>query len=63
MSSYHMSRTTILLIFILAVAFFVRIAGISYGLPMWLVSDEPPFIFGALKMMELRTLVPALHTA
>ncbi|MBI2075420.1 MAG: glycosyltransferase family 39 protein [Candidatus Harrisonbacteria bacterium] len=58
-----MSRTTILLICILAVAFFVRIAGISYGLPMWLVSDEPPFIFGALKMMELRTLVPALHTA
>ncbi len=58
-----MSRTTIALLFILAVAFLVRIAGISYGLPMWLVSDEPPFIFGALKMMELRTLVPALHTA
>lgn len=56
-----MSRTTVLLICIIAVAFFVRIAGVSYGLPMWLVSDEPPFIFGALKMLELKTLVPALH--
>lgn len=58
-----MSRTAFWLIFILAVAFLARIAGISYGLPMWLVSDEPPFIFGALKMLELGTLVPALHAA
>ncbi|MDO8584867.1 MAG: glycosyltransferase family 39 protein [bacterium] len=58
-----MSRFKIALLLIIAVAFFVRLAGISYGLPMWLVSDEPPFIFGALKMMELRSLVPALHAA
>lgn len=57
-----MSRATVVLIVIIAVALFVRIAGISYGLPMWLVSDEPPFIFGALKMLELRTLIPAFHT-
>ncbi len=47
---------------IIGAAFLVRIFGINYGLPLWLVADEPPFIFGALKMIELKTLIPALHT-
>lgn len=46
---------------ILCVAFALRVAGIRYGLPMWLVADEPSSIFGALKMIELKTLVPTLH--
>ncbi len=49
------------LIFILALAFLIRIAGISYGLPLWLVDDEPPFVLAALKMLELKTLLPVLH--
>jgi hypothetical protein len=49
------------LIILLVVAFIVRVIGIGYGLPLWLVGDEPSFVFGALKMLELRTLVPALH--
>ena len=51
------------LIFILALAFLIRIAGVSYGLPLWLVDDEPPFVLAALKMLELKTLIPALHLA
>jgi hypothetical protein len=47
---------------IIGAAFLVRILGINYGLPLWLVADEPPFIFGALKMIELKTLIPALHS-
>lgn len=49
------------LLAILGVAFILRIAGISYGLPLWLVGDEASSIFGALKMIELRTFVPSLH--
>ena len=51
------------LISILALAFLIRIAGVSYGLPLWLVDDEPPFVLAALKMLELKTLLPALHFA
>ncbi len=47
---------------IIGAAFLVRILGINYGLPLWLVADEPPFIFGALKMIELKTLIPALYS-
>ena len=46
---------------ILIVAFAVRIVGIGYGLPLWLVADEPPFVLGALKMIELKTVVPRFH--
>lgn len=47
--------------FILIAAAILRLVGVGYGLPLWLVGDEPSFVFGALKMMELRTMVPALH--
>ncbi len=56
-----MNRSLKILLIICAVAFAVRVAGITYGLPAWLVADEPPFIFGALKMMELKTVLPGLH--
>jgi hypothetical protein len=42
-------------------AFVLRIAGIGYGLPLWVVADEPPFILGALQMLQTKTLIPALH--
>lgn len=50
-----------LLLILLITAALLRIIGIGYGLPLWLVGDEPSFVFGSLKMMELRTLIPALH--
>ncbi|MDP3729378.1 MAG: glycosyltransferase family 39 protein [bacterium] len=53
------SRT--LLITIVVLAFIVRIIGINYGLPLTVVGDEVPFVFGALKMLELKTLLPSLH--
>lgn len=46
---------------IVAIGALARLIGIAYGLPLWVVADEPSFIFGALKMLELKTLVPALH--
>ncbi|HCI04397.1 TPA: hypothetical protein DEW47_00215 [Patescibacteria group bacterium] len=56
-----MSKTKIILIGILTVAFLLRLLGITYGLPLWVIPDEQGSIFGALKMMELRSLIPANH--
>ena len=53
---------TIALVAVLTFAFLVRIIGIGYGLPLMPVADEPPFPLAALKMLELRTLIPTLHT-
>lgn len=50
-------------IVILVFAAAVRFVGLDYGLPLWLVGDEVSHIFGALKMMELKTLLPVLHSA
>src|SRR5262245_14064928 len=49
-----------ILLAIIFIAFVLRIIGIAYGLPLWLVSDEPPFILAALTMIEIRTLLPVL---
>ncbi len=46
---------------ILTLAFLLRIVGIGYGLPLMVVGDEPPFVLAALKMIELHTVIPALH--
>lgn len=46
---------------VLILGLLVRLAGIRYGLPLMLVADEPGHIFAALKMLELKTLIPALH--
>src|SRR3990167_7489085 len=54
-------RPKLLLIYLLVFAFLVRIAGIGYGLPLWLIDDEPPFTLAALKMIQLKTLLPASH--
>lgn len=39
----------------------LRFFGIWYGLPFSLVSDEESLIGGALRMLELRSLIPAFH--
>jgi len=46
---------------ILLLAFLLRLAGVGYGLPLWIVGDEPPFVTATLKMMELKTVLPVLH--
>lgn len=49
------------LFLVLVVGFLLRLWGVDYGLPFPLVSDEEVLIGGALKMLELRSLIPALH--
>ena len=46
---------------IIVFAFLVRIAGVGYGLPLWLFDDEPSLVTSALKMLEAKTLVPRFH--
>ena len=46
---------------IIVSAFIIRIVGIDYGLPMFLVSDEVGITGASLKMLELRTLIPSLY--
>lgn len=57
MKKYH----KILLISLFIFAFLIRLAGVSYGLPLWVINDEPSTILGSLKMMELKSIIPALH--
>lgn len=49
------------MIHILIFTFLIRVVGINYGLPLWLIDDEPPFTLAALKMLQLKTLLPAAH--
>ena len=44
-------------------AFFLRLWGITYGFPDLVVFDEPALTRGALTMLKLQTLIPALHPA
>src|SRR3989344_8430702 len=60
-SSVSRYRGRYVLGIILGAALLVRLAGITYGLPLWLVGDEPSLVFGALKMIELKTVLPVLH--
>src|SRR6267154_1616766 len=46
---------------VVMLAFLLRIAGILYGLPLMLVNDEGSLVLGALKMIEVKTVIPALH--
>ncbi len=46
---------------ILVSAFLVRILGIGYGQPYHFFGDEEALVFGALKMLELKTLFPVFH--
>lgn len=47
---------------ILLAALVLRLWGISYALPQFFVNDERANVYGALKMLELKTLVPAWHS-
>ena len=58
-SFFHIVRKPIFLILLLALV--LRLAGIFYGFPLFLVKDEPTLVYGALKMVELKTLVPAFY--
>ncbi|MDO8518329.1 MAG: glycosyltransferase family 39 protein, partial [bacterium] len=44
-------------------AFLLRVWGIMYGFPNLAIPDEPALTRGALVMLKLHTLIPALHTA
>jgi dolichol-phosphate mannosyltransferase len=48
---------------IAAAAFVARLIGINFGLPDLVVFDEPALTRGALTMLNLHTLIPALHPA
>jgi len=50
-----------ILIGLITFAFIIRFVGIKYGLPLWLIGDEPPFTLAALKMIELKSIIPVLH--
>lgn len=52
-----------ILICILILAFFVRLSGIRYGLPLQVIDDEPPFTLAALMMLQMKTVIPAFHLA
>ncbi len=54
-------KTSCWLLAVLALGGALRLVGIAYGLPFPLVSDEEVLIGGAMRMMELRTLLPVLH--
>lgn len=46
---------------ILVAAFLLRVWGAGYALPQFFVNDERAIVYGALKMMELKTVLPVLH--
>src|SRR3989344_5266478 len=50
-----------ILIAILLLGLVLRVIGITYGVPLWLVGHGPPFVLSSLKMIELKTLIPAFH--
>lgn len=50
-----------ILIIILFFALALRLLGLNYGLPYFFVGDEQVLVNGALKMAELKTLIPALY--
>lgn len=49
------------LMLILIMTILLRLPGILYGFPMWLIEDEPAFVTSALKMIELKNPIPALN--
>lgn len=55
------NKEKVILIFILVLAFSLRVWGIGYGLPNFFVGDEQSIVGGALRMAELKTLIPAFH--
>lgn len=60
-SARTVATSSFILWILLAAALLLRLAGLDYGLPFFLVSDEEVIVGGALKMAQLRTLIPSLH--
>jgi hypothetical protein len=58
-SSFVTSRNILLLI--LAHAVILKLTGLSHGLPFALRADEESMIGGALRMIQLKTVIPAFH--
>ncbi|TSD05529.1 MAG: glycosyl transferase family protein [Parcubacteria group bacterium Athens0714_12] len=54
-------KEKIVLAVVLILAFYLRIWGINYGLPNFFIGDEQSIVGGALKMGELKILIPALY--
>ena len=48
--------TAFFIVGIVALAVLLRLAGISYGLPLRLIADEPQFVFTALLMAQEKTI-------
>lgn len=63
MVSQNNMQTKHWLITIIAGAFLLRILGVTYGLPLTIVADEPAHIYGSLIMLMEKTLIPGLHPA
>lgn len=51
------------LLLLLGGALVLRLWGIWYGLPSFFIGDEPAMVYGSLKMLQLKTLLPVLHAA
>lgn len=54
-------KQNIPILVILFFSFLIRIIGIKFGLPLWVVPDEPAIVYAPLKMIELKSVMPALH--
>lgn len=54
-------RKNIPILVILMVAFLIRIIGINFGLPFGVVPDESAMVYVPLRMIELKSIIPALH--
>mgnify|MGYP001602248272 FL=1 len=50
-----------LILLIIVVAFILRLWALNYGLPNFFIGDEQSIAYGAYKMVELKTLIPALN--
>lgn len=50
-----------ILIAIIGLVLLTRLSGIFYGLPLWTIGDEQSNILGALKMIEVKSVIPSLH--
>lgn len=53
---FRLGRAGVVLLVLTAV---LRFVGFDHGMPFWLINDEQTLVGGALRMLELRTLVPS----
>ena len=62
-TSNGVDKKSLLLILVLSLAVFIRVWGLDYGLPYFFINDERALVYGALKLGELKTLIPAFNPA